>query len=104
MCTCTTHVTTGFGPSCPELIFSTWAMSEASVFEISVDANNETFILLNNGGDDCWDTLGVGMTDYTISAPGVYMLSDGIGMCCGFIYDFFVFLIFLTYLLLYISA
>jgi len=30
------------------------------------------------------------MTDYTISAPGVYMLSDGIGMRCGFIFDFFV--------------
>mmetsp|Transcript_5275 Transcript_5275/g.13321 ORF Transcript_5275/g.13321 Transcript_5275/m.13321 type:complete len:213 (+) Transcript_5275:893-1531(+) len=49
---------------------------EANVFEISVDANNMTFVL-NNGGDD-WDTLGGGMTDYTISASGVYTLSDGI--------------------------
>ncbi|XRB05252.1 hypothetical protein NFJ02_23g52030 [Pycnococcus provasolii] len=28
---------------------------EANVFEISVDANNMTTFVLNNGGDD-WDT------------------------------------------------
>ena len=57
--------------------------------------NNVTFVL-NNGGDDCWDTLGVGMTDYTISAPGVYMLSNGVGTRCDLFYlQKFLFLLFL---------